>query len=625
MSIVKKDIKYLNKDFGTFRNNLINFAKNYFPDTYSDFNESSPGMMFVEMASYVGDVLSYYSDQSFRESMLSLAQEDSNVLLLGQLFGFKGQLNSPAQGSLDVFQLLPAIGTGDNARPDWRYALNVQAGMQCTSDSDVTYRTLTGVNFGTSGSNDATDVSVYEIDSSGNVQFYLLKKTVPIESGEVVTYDVNFSDPKPYDKIILPETNVIDIISIVDNLGNTWHEVDYLAQDTIFEDVLNTQFQDETLSEYKSTVPYILKLKRSARRWVKKLTDENKFEISFGAGVSSDEDEELIPNPKNVGMGLEYLKRTTTTSIDPTNFLRTKTYGLAPDNVTLTITYTVGGGLNDNSSVNTINNISEKVIQSNAANSQVDLAFVESSLAVNNPLPVVGGREKDDLESLRQNAMASFAAQSRAITREDYITRCYAMPKKYGSVAKAYIIGDTQQNSNDKTYPRETISNPMALNLYTLGYDINKNFVPCNPAIRENLRTYLSNFRMLTDAISIKTAHIINIGVNFDIIPRPKYNSNEVLLRCIDLLKRLLSNDNMQINAPINLANLQTELDKVEGVQSVARFEITNLFSLLQGYSGNLYDIPGAIRNNILYPSLDPSIFEVKNPDGDIKGRIVKN
>ena len=623
--IVKKDVKYLNKEFGQFRNNLISFAKNYFPDTYSDFNESSPGMMFIEMASYVGDVLSYYSDQSFRENILSLAQETNNVLLLGQLFGFQGQTNSPAQGSLDVYQLLPSIGTGDAAMPDWRYALNIEQGMTAVGANSITYRSLAPVNFAASSSNNPTDISVYEIDSSGNIQYYLLKKSVPVESGDLITLDYKFGDPKPYDKIVLPDTNIIDIVSIRDNLGNIWYEVDYLAQDTIFDDILNVQFNDESLSEYKSTVPYILKLRRTARRWVKRLRDDGKFEIVFGAGVSSDDDEELIPNPKNVGMGLEYLNRTTTTNIDPTNFLRTRTYGLAPNNVTLTITYTVGGGVGDNAPVNSVTVIDSISYQGTPESNFLDLSTVQGSVAIANPKPITGGKDREDIESLRQNAMASFAAQNRAITREDYIARCYAMPRKYGSVAKAYIIGDMQQDTYDKDYPRDTISNPMALNLYTLAYDINKNFIEINPALKQNLRTYLSNFRMLTDAINIKTAHIINIGIDFDIIPRPRYNSNEVLLRCINLLKQFMNNDNMQINAPINISNLMTELDKVEGVQSVARFEITNLFKLTEGYAGNLYDIPGAIRNNVLYPSLDPSIFEVKFPNKDIKGRIVKN
>ena len=625
MSVVKKDIKYLNKEFGQFRNNLINFAKNYFPDTYSDFNESSPGMMFIEMASYVGDVLSYYSDQSFRENILNDAQETSNVLKLAQLFGYNTQTNSPSNGSLDVYQLIPAIGTGDDAKPDWRYALNINSGMQVVSENDTLFRTLTSVNFAASSSNDPTDVSVYEIDTSGNVQYYLLKKSVPIQSGEVITAEYSFGDPKPYDKITLPDDNVIDIISVTDDDGNIWTEVDYLAQDTIFDDVLNIKFNDEELAEFKSTVPYILKLKRTPRRFIKRLRDDNTVELVFGSGVSSDADEELIPNPKNVGMGLEYLTRTTTTNIDPTNFLRTRTYGLAPDNVNLTITYSVGGGIDNNVGVNSITVVNEIEYSNTPDQAELSLDFVKASIAVNNSIPTTGGKEKEDIETIRQNGMAAFAAQNRAITREDYIVRCYAMPKKYGSVAKAFIIGDEQQDTSDTTYPRDTISNPLALNLYTLAYDVNKNFVSLNEALKQNLRTYLSNFRMLTDAINIKTAHIINIGIDFDIIPRPRYNSNEVILRCIERLKVLLSNDNMQINMPLNRSNLMTELDKIEGVQSVARFDITNLYDLTQGYAGNVYDIEGATRNGIIYPSLDPSIFEIKYPDGDIKGRVVSN
>ena len=625
MELVKKDVKYLNKDFGQFRQNLINFAKNYFPDTYSDFNETSPGMMFIEMASYVGDVLSFYSDQSFKESLLSSAQEDSNVLQMAQLFGFKSKLNSPSNCMVDIFQLVPSIGSGTNSLPDYRYALNVNVGARLVGGNNTLFRTLEAVDFSVNTANDPLDISVYELDSNGNIQYYLLKKQVPTQSGEIITSTFSFGDPKAYDKITLPDNNLIDIVSVVDNRGNTWHEVDYLAQDTVFEDTLNIKFNDEKLAEYKSTVPYVLKLKRTPRRFITRLRDDNKTELIFGSGISSDADEELIPNPKNVGMGLEYLTRTTTTNVDPTNFLKTRTYGLAPDNITLTITYTVGGGIKDNVVVNSITKIDTISYNDSINYSGVDKTFVKSTVAVNNSVPAIGGLEKQNIESLRQNAMASFAAQNRAITREDYIVRCYSMPKKFGSVAKAYVIGDMQQDSSDVSYPRETISNPLALNLYTLAYDSNKRLVPLNEALKQNLRTYLSNFRMLTDALNIKSAHVINIGVDFEIIPRPRYNSNEVLLRCIDLLKRLFEIDSMQINMPLNISNLMTELDKVEGVQSVSKFEIINLYDLTKGYVGNLYDIETATKNNIVYPSLDPSIFEIRFPNADIKEKITSN
>jgi len=622
MNLVKKDVKYLNKDFAQFRQNLINFTRQYFPNTYNDFNESSPGMLFIEMASYVGDVLSYYTDQSFRESVLSNAQENANVLQLAQLFGYQTRLNTPATVLLDIFQLIPAKGTGNATEPDYNYALSIKENMEVQTEDGIGFVTTQAVDFASDSATDPREVSVYSIDASGNVEFYLLRKQVPAKSGIVRTAEYTFEAPKPYDKITLPETNVIDIIDITSNTGDEWTQVNYLAQDTVFDAIANIPFNDAELSEYRSSVPYILKLKRTPRRFVTRVRNDNKIDIQFGAGVSSDSDEELIPNPKNVGMGLEYLKRTTTVDVDPTNFLRTSTYGLAPNNETLTVKYTTGGSIADNIAANKINLIIN--IQYNSTNTaDVDLAFVKSSVAINNPVPATGGATKQDINSIRQSAMANFASQNRMITREDYIARCYMMPAKFGSIAKAYIIGDSQQNTADVTYPRETISNPLALNLYTLAFNDEKQLVPLNTALKENLRTYLSQFRMLTDAINIKTAYIVNIAIECDIVITPNANNQEVQLRVVNRLKELFDVERMQINAPIVVPNIMSELDKVRGVQTVARFELTNVFNTALGYSEYIYELGAATKNNIIYPSLDPMIFEVRYPNKDIKVRVI--
>tara|TARA_R110001592_G_scaffold266836_1_gene532661 strand:- start:12220 stop:14079 length:1860 start_codon:yes stop_codon:yes gene_type:complete len=615
--LVKKDIKYLNKDFAQFRQNLVNFAKNYFPDTYQDFNESSPGMMFMEMAAYVGDVLSYYTDSSFKESMLSSAEESSNILMLSQLFGYKPRLNTPATCNIDVFQLVPAKGTGTTAVPDMAYALTVAAGMEVSTDDGIVFHTEEPVDF-----NQDPDITVYEIDGSGNVARYLLKKVVKVISGEIKTATFEFTDPKPYDKIILPENNIIDVISMTDAANNKWYEVDYLAQDTILQDIANIPFNDPDLSQYRSTVPYILKLRKTAKRFVSRVRDDERIELLFGSGVSSDADEEIVPNPRNVGHGLEYLRRTTTSTIDPSNFLYTSTYGIAPSNTTLTVKYSYGGSTAENVSVSSIINV-DNVSYLNETG-QVDLTTSKASLAVVNNESAVGARQKQNLESIRQNAVATFAAQSRAITREDYIARVYSMPGRYGAVSKAYIIGDSQINTEDKTYPSETIMNPYALNLYILSEDANNNFIEANNALQENLRTYISQYRMLTDAINIKAAFIINLGIEFEVIPKPNNNSNEVVLQCIDRLKTILHNDRLQINGPLDISGIISDLDRLEGVQSIPSFEFINLHEVSKGYAGNEYDISKAIKNNILYPSLDPSIFEIKYPNADIKGKAVK-
>lgn len=622
MELIKKDVRYLNKDFAQFRQNLINFTRQYFPNTYNDFNESSPGMLFIEMASFVGDVLSYYTDQSFRESVLANAKENANILQLAQTFGYQTRSNTPATVVLDIFQLIPAKGTGNTAEPDYDYALSIKENMEVQTETGISFVTTQPVDFASDSGADPREVSVYSVDSSGNIEFYLLRKQVTAKSGLVRTLTFNFDEPKPYDKITLPETNVIDIIDITSNTGDEWTQVNYLAQDMVFDSIPNIPFNDAELSQYRSTVPYILKLKRTPRRFVTRLRNDGKIDIQFGAGVSSDSDEELIPNPKNIGMGLEYLSRTTSVDIDPTNFLRTSTYGLAPNNETLTVKYTIGGSVSENVPANKITLIID--VQYNSTNTtNLDLSFVKSSIAANNPGPASGGATKQDIESIRQQAMANFASQNRLITREDYIARCYMMPAKFGSVAKAYVQGDSQQNTSDVTYPRETISNPLALNLYTLSFNDEKQLVPLNTALKENLRTYLSQFRMLTDAINIKTAYIVNVGIECDIIPSPNSNSQEVQLRVINRLKELFDVDRMQINGPIIIPNILSELDKVRGVQTVSRFELTNLYNTVTGYSENVYNLEAATKNGIIYPSIDPMIFEVRFPNKDIKVRII--
>jgi hypothetical protein len=613
--LVKKDVKYINKDFAQFRQNLINFAKNYFPKTYQDFNESSPGMMFMEMSAYVGDVLSYYTDQSFRESLLSKAQESHNILGLSQLFGYKPRRNTPATCKLDVFQLVPAKGSGVNAEPDMDYALTIKENMIVSSDAGTKFHSTGPVDF-----NEDPEITVYEINASGEIARYLLKKQVNVVSGEMKTEDYQFADPKPYDKITLKENNVIDIISVTDGEGNKWTEVDYLAQDTVMDDIANIPFNDPDLSIYRSTVPYILKLKRTARRFVVRLRDDNRVELQFGSGVSSDADEEIVPNPKNVGSGLEYLKRTTTDNIDPTNFLYTSTYGLAPMNTSLVVKYTIGGSIAENVGVNALTSIDE--IEYTNDFGAVNLDDSKNSVAVTNSFPAVGGGAQQDLNEIRQNAIATFGAQSRCITREDYISRVYAMPAKYGAIAKAYIVGDIQLDTADKDYPRDTISNPLGLNLYLLAQNSAKELVSPNQALRENVRTYLSQYRLLTDAINVKTAYVVNISVEGEVIPKPSYNSNEVILRCIERIKTVMHVDRMQINGPIDTSAIIGELNAVEGVQSVPTLE----FKTKTGgaYANNIYDIPAATKNGIIYPSLDPMIFEIKYPDNDIKMRAIK-
>ena len=629
---IKKDVNLVGRDFGDIRKNLIDFTKNYFPNTYNDFNESSPGMMFMEMTSYVGDVLSYYTDVQLRESVLDQAQEKSNVFTIAQSFGYKPKLNVPATATLTVYQIVPSMGSGDNVKPNFDYALTIKEGMVVgsTENSDVEFTTIDKVRFNYSSSFDPTDISVYQIDETTNEPvYYLLKKYVKVVSGKDKTTTFDFTSPKPYDKIKIEDDGLIDVIKVVDDDNDEWSKVEYLAQDTVFEELPNTTDYSLAMSAYANETPSLLKLKRVPKRYITRVTDDGTIDIQFGAGVSSNSDEEILPNPDNVGSALYPSSGDLDQGIDPSNFMYAKTYGVAPSNTTLTVTYRVGSGVTDNVPSSDLTNIVERVIETDSTSLVSDVFnVVKNSIAVTNEVSATGGKFEEELEEVRNNAVAYFRAQNRAVTKEDYLLRAYALPPQFGSVAKAYATPDFQVNTllDDGVDP---IPNPLAINFYTLGYDSNKKLQNLNVATKQNLQNYLSYYRILTDAVNIKNAYIVNIGINFEIIVLPNYNSNEVLLKCINTLKEFFAIERMGINKPINLTDIYVTLDNIDGVQSVVRpdsennggLQIVNKFG--GSYSNNKYNTKSATRNGIVYPPKDPTCFEVKYPDVDIVGKVV--
>ena len=623
----KKNISYLNKDFGQFRKNLIDFTKQYFPNTYNDFHESSPGMVFVELAAYVGDVLSYYTDTNLKESMLEQATERSNIYDIAKTLGYKPKNVVPAHVTLDIYQLLPAKGSGATVSPDFSFALNILSGLIVNqTNGNAKFRTTDSVDFNYSSSLSPTEITVYEIDSvTKQPTYFLLKKQVDAVSGDIKQAEYSFGSPVAYDKILLPDTNIIEIISVTESDGDAWYEVPYLAQDTIFEEAVNLAENDPELSIYRANVPSLLKLKKTAKRYITRIRSDNKIELQFGSGVSEDHDAELIPNPKNVGNGLLSVRNEIDIDIDPSNFLYTRAYGQAPANTTLTIQYSVGTGLSDNVESNVLTKISEIKFNDdvNSSTNASALNFIKNTVTVNNPEAAAGARTADSLQDIKNNALANFATQARLVTREDYIIRTYSMPAKFGSIAKAYIIPDDQISQKDMQQSR--IANPLAMNLYVLGFNQNKQLNHLNNAVKENLKTYLDHYRILTDAVNIKNAFIINIGIQFEITVLSNYNSNEVLLNCINAIKTYFSIDSWQINQPIIKSDLVNTIGSVRGVQNVVNVVFENLYDTEFNYSGNVYDLNASTKNGIIYPSLDPSIFELKFPDQDIKGRVVSH
>jgi hypothetical protein len=618
-------IQYLNKDFNTLKAQLINFSKVYYPNTYNDFSEASPGLMLIELASYVGDVLSFYLDNQIQENFLQFAKQKKNLLALAYNFGYIPKVTTASTVLLDIYQIIPSTFSSGEYEPDFSYSLIIEEGTQVQSNinSSISFYVPEKIDFSKSGSYSSTEISIYSLDNFNNPNFYLLKKQVKAFSGAINTTSFDFNNTERFSTVTITNDNIISIIDAIDSEGNKWYEVPYLAQDTIFEPTENVAQNNPTLSQYNDTVPFLLKLKKVPRRFVSRFKTNNTLELQFGPGVSSGADEEIIPNSDNIGLGLPYGVDKMTTAFDPSNFLYTQTYGLAPQNITLNINYLVGGGAESNSPSNTLTKkISGNTVFVGSNLDPVLSTLVLNSLAFDNEFPAIGGGDGDSNEELRLNTLASYPTQLRAITKEDYITRALSLPSKFGTISKAYVNQDLSIQNNFSTDLIAT-QNPNAISLYILSKDLNNTLSQSNLALKQNLKTYLSQYRMITDAINIKDAFIINIGINFDIIIRPNFNNKAVINNCILALQNYFNVDKWKINQPIVLSNIYTLLDKVDGVQTVENIDIINKSGTSNGYSQYSYDIKGATINNIIYPSLDPSIFEIKFSEIDIQGRIV--
>jgi len=614
-----KDVKYLNKDFNSYKNQLMEFAEVYFPNNFNDFSEGNPGMMFLEMAAYVGDVLSFYTDTQLRESFLTLAQEKENLYNLAYAMGYKPKATSAASVDLEIFQLVPAKEINGSFEPDYDYALKIDENSSFKSTEGPIFYINNQVDFSYSSSFSPTNVSIYSYNDV-NPEYYLLKKSTQAISGETKTQTFTVGSAEQFKTLTMFDSNIISIESVVDSEGNNWSEVPYLAQDTIFEEIENTGANDPELNQYNQQTPYLLKLKRASRRFVSRFKANNQLEIQFGAGTSDKADEEIIPNPDNIGLGIKDGRSSLDQAYDPSNFLYTKAYGQVPANTILTVTYLVGGGLGANVNSNTITKV-ETLFSTNKPNLPPSiLKFIQSSVVSTNKEAAKGGGAGDSVEDIRLNTMANFSAQQRAVTKEDYLIRTLSLPPKLGRVAKAYIIQD-DQSSPLSTEPGR-IPNPLALNLYTLGYNSSKQLTTLNKATKTNLATYLEQYRMLTDAINIKDAFVINFGLDFEITAFKSYNNQEVILQCISELKSHFNIDRWQVNQPIIISEITNLIAGVKGVQTVEKVTLENKNGVSLGYSQYKYDFDGATRKGVIYPSLDPSIFELKYPNTDIKGRV---
>ena len=617
MAKLKRDIKYINRDFSDIRSKLIEYSKTYFPNTYNDFSPASPGMMFMEQAAYVGDVMSFYLDNQLQETFTQFARQTNNLYELAYMFGYKPKATGAAQVTMELFQQVPSKNLGGGIFvPDFDYAVTIEENTTVNSNlnPEATFIIEDKCDFSISSSSDPTEISIYQIANS-TPQYYLLKKTRKAISSTIQQKSFSFGDFEQFPTININTSNIIGILDIKDSDGNTWYEVDYLGQEMVYDSIKNTNINDPNYTD-NNNAPFLLQLKKVQRRFATRFTSETNLQIQFGAGNPNDTDEEITPNPNNIGIGLPFEKNKLTTAFSPTNFLFTNTYGVAPSNTTLTVRYLTGGGVNSNVPANDLQGVNTSNTKFNIPNIADDTIanYVFGTIAGTNPTAADGGQAGDTDEEIRQNTLMQIAAQQRSVTLDDYMVRAMSMPPKFGTVAKAYIEKPTLDNQ---------VSTVETLCMYILSQNTENQYENASNTLKKNLRTYLSQNKMIGDSIEFKDAYVINISIDFEIIVLPNFINSQVILACINSLQDYFKRDNWQINQPIIIRDLFVRLDRIEGVQTVKDIKFSNKVGASLGYSQYSYDIPSATLNKVIYPSLDPSIFEVRFPNSDIKGRVV--
>ena len=609
---VRRNINYINKDFGQFRNQLINYSSTYFPSTYTDFTNTSVGMMFIEQAAYIGDVLSFYMDNQIQENFLQYARQPDNLYDMAYMYGYKPKTTGLAEVDIDFYQQVPAKLSGSEYIPDYDYALYLPANTQVstTGGSIINFTTQDPIDFAVSNSIDITYENVAAL-SGGNPSYYLLRKRRKTYSGTINSVQFSIGAPQEFLTFNINDNNIAGILDVVDSNGNIWYEVDYLGQELIYDSLRNTNVNDPNSSS-DTDAPYLLQTKQVQNRFATRFLDEKTLQLQFGSGNPADTTEEVIPNPFNVGLGLPFEQSKLTAAYSPTNFIFTNTYGVSPTNTTLTVRYYTGGGVVSNVLSNTTTNLNAsgiKFIQGGLNSSTAQYVF--DSLATNNPAAASGGKDGDTIEEIRQNSISNFTTQLRNVTADDYLVRALSMPSKYGKVSKAH----TQKPKADEANT--------TLDLYVLTEDASNKLVTASDTIKNNLKRYIEQYRMIGDTLSIKDAFVINFAVNFEIITYPNFNSNEVLESCIVALQTYFNTNRWQISQPIIIPDLFVLLDQLDGVQTVKNVTVENKAGTTKGYSQWAYDMNGANQNGTIFPSLDPSIFELKYPNTDIKGRVV--
>jgi hypothetical protein len=595
MEIKKPKISYTSRDFQSIKNDLVNYAKVYYPETYKDFNEASFGSLMFDLVSYVGDIMSFYVDYQSNESFLETAIEPDNVLKLANQMGYKFRGSPSSTGMCAFYVIVPALTNGGSPNLDLIPIL--KKGTLLSSNGGASFILNEDVDFSASN----TEIKVAALDTNNSVVSYAMKAYGQIISGQVISENINVGDYEKFLRLRLPDDNISEVLSVKDADGNEYYEVEYLSQDTVFVPVQNSGYD-------ASSTPNLLKQKSVPRRFVVDQDLEGNTYLQFGYGSETQLVSSSFPDPDQSVLQLLGQNYFADKSYDPSIIFKTDKFGIVPSNTTLTVQYRVNNVDNVNAGVGTVTSVVQPIVEFPASSytNQQALGLI-SNFEVNNEEPIVGFTELPTIDEIKTRAIDAFSSQNRAVTRQDYINLVYRMPAKFGAVKRANIIQDTNSFKRN-------------LNLYIVSEDNDGSLTSSSASLKKNVKEWLNNYKMINDTIDILDAVIVNIQLKFTVIIELDRTPSVVLNDCLTTLKEKYSTK-FNLGEPFYISEIYKTLNAVDGVVDTSDVKIERKtgsnysqaeFSIINNTSkdGRFINVP------------DNVILEIKNLDADIIGAV---
>ena len=600
-------VNYTSRNFNDIRTDLVNMVRQYYPDIFNDFNDASVGMMLLELNAAVGDMLSFNTDRMFQETQIDFAQERSSVLAMARTFGLKIPGKRASATIVDFSVNVPVFGDTF----DVSYAPIIQAGAQVNGAGKV-FETIYDIDFSNpfSVGGIPNRIIIPNFDSNGNLRTYTLTKREMVINGftKIFKKIINTSDVIPFLEVILPDNNVLSVDSVItlagtnlvsdptpqqfNNIANRWFEMDALAEDKVFIEDNNKISDNASIKPGK----YI----SVTQKFIREYTDLGFTKLIFGGGnqdISSLYNFNVNPELVNqIGDFINNLSLGTT---------------LSP-NTTLFVKYRVGGGTDTNLGQGVLNSKGNMTIMVNGADQTKNNA-VKTSLKVNNPLPALGGRDVPSVEEIRNLVRYNFSSQNRAVTIKDYLTKVALMDGKFGAPFRTGVF--EEQNK---------------IKVYVMGLDGDGKLNNSSTStLKENIATYLSDYRMLNDYVEVTNARIVNLGFQIDLFIDKKYSQSQIIAQVISNVSSYMDINNFDMGENIYLSNLIETINSVAGVLNVIDLRVYGLVGgnysineISQPYIDSVTKQIDITDNYTLFG--DPTtMFEIKYPNTDIYGRVI--